>query len=89
MSKQRWFDRNGVEIYEGDIVRNVESGEEELVYACHPSGYPDKLNLGLNASNENFLRLHPGWDREIYPFDTFSYNMVGGERRLQYYEKVI
>lgn len=89
MSKQRWFDRNGVELSDGDTVREINSGKEELVYACHPDGYPDELSLGLNASNERFLELHPAWHREIYPFSNFSYKMVNGERRLQDYEKVV
>lgn len=89
MSKQRWFDRNGVELHDGDIVRDINSGEEERVYACHPSDDPDSLSLGLNASNEKFLELHPEWSREIYPFTNFSYSTVDGKRHLAFYEKVV
>lgn len=89
MSKQRWFDRNGVELHEGDTIIDVDSGKEELVYACHPIGCTDDLNLGINASNERFLVLHPEHEREIYPFDNFPYKTVSGQRHLAFYEKVV
>lgn len=89
MSKTRWFDRNGVELHDGDIVRDVDSGREERVYACHPDGYPDEQSLGLNASNEKWLERHPEWSREIYPFTNFAYKMVNGQRHLAFYEKVV
>jgi hypothetical protein len=85
----RWFDCNGVELHQGDTVRDVNSGVEELVYACHPKDQPDELNLGLNASNERFLELHPEWEREIYPFHTLSYVWEGDKRCLLDYEKVV
>lgn len=84
-----WYDRNGVLLVDGDIVREVDTGEEELVYECHPNGYPDQLSLGINASNERFLELHPEWSREIYPFSNFSYKFVDGKRCLTNYEKVV
>lgn len=72
------------------MVRNIYTGREELVYACHPAGRPDELNLGLNASNERFLELHPEWSREIYPFDNFQYHTkASGHRCLTEYEKVV
>ena len=89
MSKMRWFDRNGVELHDGDTVRDVDTGKEELVYACHPVDYPEDESLGVNASNEAFLELHPEWPREIYPFSGFTYITVDGQRRLQDYEKVV
>lgn len=89
MNKIKWFDRNGVELHRGDTVRDINSGKKELVYACHPSHDSDAESLGLNASNERFLELHPTWPREIYPFSTFDYRVVNGERRLQDYEKVV
>lgn len=89
MSNTRWFDRNGVEIFNGDTIRNVYSNREELVYACHPADSPQMLSLGINASNESFLRLHPGWPREIYPFSQFSFEFKNGKRLLEEYEKVV
>lgn len=89
MNKIRWFDRNGVELHDGDIIVDVHSGQEELVYECHPAGYPDDTSLGINASNERFLELHPECSREIYPFSNFSSKLVNGQRRLSDYEKVV
>ena len=89
MSRARWFDRNGVELFEGDTVLNVYSGEEELVYECHPADCPEDLSLGLNASNEQFLKLHPECPREIYPFSNFFHRVVNGQRWLNDYEKVV
>ena len=89
MKNIRWFDCHGVELHEGDKVRNINSGKEELVYACQSQTGPDEVNLGLNASNEKFLELHPNWPREIYPFDNFSYCSKNGERHLLDYEKVV
>lgn len=90
MSKIRWFDRNGVEIFEGDTVRDVDTGKEELVYECHPQDYPEDTSLGLNASNEKWLENHPTWPREIYPFTNFAHTMSGaGECTLCDYEKVV
>ena len=90
MSKQRWFDCNHQELHEGDKVRNVCTGKEEKVYACHPSGDPDNVSLGLNASNEKFLERHPEWPREVYPFDNFEYYLKPpGHRCLMEYQKVV
>ena len=90
MSKQRWFDCNDQELHEGDKVRNLYSEEEELVYACHPAGCPDEVNLGLNASNKRFMEAHPEYPREVYPFDNFEYHTrASGHRCLMDYEKVV
>lgn len=89
MSKQRWFDCNGVELHEGDTVRHAGSSREEQVYACHSVEDPDIETLGVNASNEAFLKQHPEWTREVYPFSNFQYRTVNGERHLVFYEKVV
>lgn len=89
MISARWFDRNGVELRQGDTVREVNSGKEDLVYECHPAGFPEYLGLGLNASNERFLELHPSRAREIYPFSDFEHRVVNGQRWLTHYEKVV
>ena len=89
MSQKRWFDCNGQEIHEGDKVRNIFSDKVETVYACHPDGHPYELNLGLNASNERFLELHPTYRREVYPFDNFEHYLIKGQLRLAEYEKVV
>lgn len=89
MSEIRWFDCDGVEIHEGDKIRDLDTGREELVYACHPSGCPDQLSLGINASNEKFLERHPEQAQKIYPFSGLFYKIVDGQRRLLCYEKVV
>ena len=86
---QKWFDCHGQELKAGDRVREVNTGKVELVYACHPAGEPNDLSLGLNASNEKFLELHPGWPREIYPFSEFICTERDGKRCLVDYEKVV
>ena len=89
MKKIRWFDRNGAEIFEGDTLRCVCTGREERVYECHPEGCPDEVSLGLNASNEKFLELHPDWSREIYPFSGLFHEIRNGKRYLVEYVKVV
>ena len=89
MSKIRWFDRNGVELHDGDIIVDVDSGKEEKVYACHPADDMDSESLGINASNEAWLARHPDRCREIYPFTNFAYKTVNGQRHLAFYEKVV
>lgn len=85
----RWYDCHGVELHEGDIVRDIDSGKEEPVYACHPKGYPEELNLGLNASNEKWLENHPDWPREVYPFNNFAHTACLDGNHLKDYEKVV
>ena len=51
----QYFDKNGVEIKAGMTIR-MEDGSLELVYDTTDSyGNPD---LGINASNEEYLELH-------------------------------
>ena len=88
MSKLRWFDCNGCELKEGDTVKDIYTGRLDKVYACHPADYPEETSLGLNASNEEFLELHPEWPREVYPFSAFEHKLVDGQRWLTEYEKV-
>lgn len=90
MSKQRWFDCEGVELHAGDQVKDLCTGKVEKVYECHPDGRSDNVNLGLNASNEKFLKLHPEFLREVYPFDNFEYYLKPpGHRCLMQYKKVV
>ena len=90
MSKRRrWYDRNGVEIHEGDTVRDVLCGKEELVYACECSAFPEEESLGINATNEAWLKHHPDWPREIYPFESFICFTKEGKNCLEDFEKVV
>ena len=57
----QYFDKNGVEIKAGMTIR-MEDGSLELVYDPTDSyGNPD---LGINASNEEYLELHPCTEAE-------------------------
>ena len=58
-----YVDRNGVEIKAG-MTLLMSDGTTELVYDTTDSdGNPD---LGINASNEDFLRNHPDARKEYY-----------------------
>ena len=54
----QYFDKNGKEIKAGMKIL-MEDGSIEMVYDTEDQyGNP---NLGINASNEEFLKLHPNW----------------------------
>lgn len=72
----QYFDKNGKEIKAGMKIR-MEDDNIEMVYDT-VDAYGN-LNLGINASNEAFLELHPNWAREYYPLSMF--NMTGIEVR--------
>ena len=64
----RYFDRNGTEIRAG-VFLNMEDGSIEQVYACGED------NLGINASNEEYLRrqgLDSDYYREYYSLSEFD-----------------
>lgn len=68
-----YFDKNGNEIKAGMTIR-VEDGSLELVYATEDQyGNP---SLGINASNEEFLKYHPNWAREYYSLSMFDMGKV-------------
>lgn len=59
----KYLDKNGYEIKAG-MTLLMSDGTAELVYDTTDSdGNPD---LGISASNEDFLRNHPCADREYY-----------------------
>jgi len=59
----KYFDKNGVEIKAG-MTLLMNDGTTELVYDTTDSnGNPD---LGINASNKDFLRNHPDARKEYY-----------------------
>lgn len=65
----QYFDKNGVEIKAGMTIR-MEDGSLELVYDTIDSyGNPD---LGINASNEEYLERHPYASREYYSLCNFD-----------------
>ena len=67
----QYFDKNGKEIRAGMKIL-MEDGSIEMVYDTEDQyGNP---NLGINASNEEFLKLHPNWAREYYSLSMFKHN---------------
>ena len=59
----QYFDKNGKEIKAGMKIL-MDDGSIEMVYDTDDQyGNP---SLGINASNEEFLKLHPNWAREYY-----------------------
>ena len=69
----QYFDKNGVEIKSGMTLRMAD-GSEELVYDTTDAyGNPD---LGINASNEEYLERHPYASREYYSLCNFDMSEV-------------
>ena len=65
----QYSDKNGNEIKAGMTIR-IEDGSLELVYATE-DGYGDP-DLGINATNKDFLKYHPNWEREFYSLSMFN-----------------
>lgn len=59
----KYFDKNGVEIKAGMILLMSDGTAEHVYDTTDKDGNPD---LGINASNEDFLHNHPGVSREYY-----------------------
>lgn len=69
----RYFDMNGKEIHPGMSIL-MESGTVERVYETSDEfGHPD---LGISATNDAFLRKHPGWEQEFYPLSSIGLSRV-------------
>ena len=68
-----YFDKNGTEIKSGMELR-MEDGSIELVYDTTDAyGNPD---LGINASNEDYLERHPYASREYFSLCNFDLSKV-------------
>ena len=69
----QYLDKNGVEI-KGGMTLRMADGNEELVYDTTDAyGNPD---LGINASNEDYLERHPYVSREYYSLCNFDMSEV-------------
>ncbi len=69
----KYFDKKGIEILAGMMLR-MSDGTTELVYDTIDSdGNPD---LGINASNEDFLRNNPDAHREYYSLGSIDLRNV-------------
>lgn len=57
-------DKNGVEIKEGMLIQHDE-GDLERVYPCGDG------DLGVSATNPEYLKTHPDAEEEFYPLSNF------------------
>ena len=65
----KYFDKTGTKIKAGMYIR-MSDGSIELVYdTVDAFGNP---SLGINASNEEYLRRHPEAEREYYSLSNFD-----------------
>lgn len=69
----KYYDKNGIKIEAGMQIR-MDDGSIETVYATTDAyGNPD---LGINASNEEYLERHPEAEREFYSLSNFDMKEV-------------
>lgn len=66
---REYFDKNGILIRPGDLLKFDEADKIERVYLLQGS---QEDGLGINASNEVFLDNHPFYPREFYPLSEFD-----------------
>ena len=56
-------DKNGVEIYEGDVVKENKFPHEDLIYKVIWGGHWKYAGFGLETNKPNYPRLEPfSWD---------------------------
>lgn len=65
----RYYDKNGIEIKAGMILRHND-GEENEVFECGDEFGSE--NLGFLATNPLFLKYHPDYHAEYYPLSQFN-----------------
>ncbi len=65
----KYFDKHGNEIDAGMTIKH-DNGDIEMVYETADG--QGRLDLGINASNEDYLIRHPELDREYYPLRQFN-----------------
>ena len=69
-----YFDKHGIEIKAGMYITLGEGCEPDLVYdTVDAYGNPD---LGVNASNEEYLKRNPFASREFYSLSNFDMREV-------------
>lgn len=67
----KYEDKNGRIVLPGDTLR-FSDGSIEVVYLANGSNSPKpEYDLGINASNEEFLAAHPNYARELYLLSNF------------------
>lgn len=62
---KKYEDKNGKIIVIGNVIKH-DSGDTENVYGC------GDCDLGVNASNEAYLKRNPEAKREFYPLSQFD-----------------
>lgn len=76
----RWYtDKNGRVVIPNDIIC-FDGGMTEKVYLAE--GTEEEYELGINASNEEFLKRNPWRQRELYPlyqYNRTEYEVIGHE----------
>lgn len=68
-----YFDKNGNQIKAGMDIRMADGSFERVYETTDSYGNPD---LGINASNEEYLRRHLYADREYYSLCNFDLSEV-------------
>ena len=68
-----YFDKNGNQIKAGMDIRMADGSFERVYETTDAYGNPD---LGINASNEEYLERHPYASREYYSLCNFDMSEV-------------
>ena len=68
-----YVDKNGIEIKVGMTIQMAD-GSHELVYDTQDAY--GNADLGINASNEEYLERHPFASREYYSLSNFDMSEV-------------
>ena len=68
-----YFDKNGNQIKAGMDIRMADGSIEQVYETTDAYGNPD---LGINASNEEYLERHPYASREYYSLCNFDMSKV-------------
>ena len=68
-----YVDKNGIEITAGMTIQMAD-GSHELVYDTQDAY--GNADLGINASNEEYLERHPFASREYYSLSNFDMSEV-------------
>lgn len=64
-----YIDKDGNQIESGDLI-SISGDKPEMVYSV--VDHFGREDLGINASNEAYLKNHPGAVREYYSLRNFS-----------------
>lgn len=71
---RRYYDKNGTLVKPGDRLFFDEDGSTEEVLLCENSYSDKEYELGINATNPDYLKHHPDAKLEAYPLYQFDHN---------------